>query len=187
MEAGERVSEGVDSWWMVSLSPGKQEERAVEPFSAGLRTGSVEEVAAGDESKNEEDCEAGLDDVTLRRISAGSFIDLKASAPREAKEKAAEHVWSDAKRRALDSWGAFSQKSCLGKLRVVGNAGLPCTQWMCPYDMKNLKSDIIAGCTVGVMVIPQSISYASLAGLGPIYGLYSALLPAFICELVSPP
>jgi sulfate transporter 4 len=39
--------------------------------------------------------------------------------------------------------------------------------------------DLIAGLSVGVMVIPQSMSYAKLAGLPVQYGLYSALVPVY--------
>jgi sulfate transporter 4 len=38
----------------------------------------------------------------------------------------------------------------------------------------------MAGITVGVMLVPQSMSYAKLAGLHPIYGLYSGFVPIFI-------
>merc|ERR1719329_1065362 len=43
-----------------------------------------------------------------------------------------------------------------------------------------LKADMIAGLTVGVMVIPQGMSYASIAGLEYKYGLYSACIPTFV-------
>jgi len=46
--------------------------------------------------------------------------------------------------------------------------------------LKTLKSDLIAGLTVGVMVIPQSMSYANIAGLQYIYGMYAACVPTFI-------
>ena len=52
------------------------------------------------------------------------------------------------------------------------------------YDFKrSISKDIIAGGTVGVMTIPQSMSYAKLAGLPVEYGLYSAFIPAFIYAL----
>lgn len=38
----------------------------------------------------------------------------------------------------------------------------------------------MAGITVGVMLVPQSMSYAKLAGLEPIYGLYSGFVPLFV-------
>lgn len=163
---------------MVPSSPQDVVQQAVEPISTALRRLSrdVEENRAEDE-----DCENGSLDW---RLSEGSVIDAAAALPRGAKAKDAEHIWSDAKRRGQDSCSSFFSKPCLDRVRTLGNAALPCTRWLCPYDFReNLKNDLIAGCTVGVMVIPQSISYASLAGLSPIYGLYSALLPAFICEL----
>jgi len=50
---------------------------------------------------------------------------------------------------------------------------LPCT------TMASLRADIIAGITVAVMVIPQGMSYANIAGTDYIYGLYSAAVPPF--------
>lgn len=47
------------------------------------------------------------------------------------------------------------------------------------YESSNFKSDLIAGATVGVMVIPQSMAYALIAGLPTVYGLYSAFIPLF--------
>eukprot|EP01112_Ceratiomyxa_fruticulosa_P016389 TRINITY_DN4942_c0_g1_i2.p1 TRINITY_DN4942_c0_g1~~TRINITY_DN4942_c0_g1_i2.p1 ORF type:complete len:671 (+),score=144.31 TRINITY_DN4942_c0_g1_i2:336-2348(+) len=49
-----------------------------------------------------------------------------------------------------------------------------------PYNWKDLRGDVIAGLTVGVMLIPQGMAYSLLANLPPIYGLYSSLL----CPLV---
>jgi len=48
------------------------------------------------------------------------------------------------------------------------------------YDTTKLKKDMVAGITVAVMLIPQGMAYAMLAGLPPIYGLYAGLLPLFI-------
>lgn len=48
------------------------------------------------------------------------------------------------------------------------------------YDKKNLKDDIAAGLTVGVMLIPQGMAYAMIAGLEPIYGLYAATFPIIL-------
>lgn len=45
---------------------------------------------------------------------------------------------------------------------------------------KELSSDLIAGLTVAVMLIPQGMAYALLSGLPPIYGLYAALVPLLI-------
>ena len=42
---------------------------------------------------------------------------------------------------------------------------VPALTWLPKMTRDTLKSDVIAGCTVGVMLIPQSMSYASIAGL----------------------
>ncbi|KAI3751393.1 hypothetical protein L2E82_22479 [Cichorium intybus] len=58
---------------------------------------------------------------------------------------------------------------------------LPCSRWIRTYNWReNLQPDVIAGVTVGVMLVPQSMSYAKLAGLQPIYGLYTGLVPVFV-------
>lgn len=44
---------------------------------------------------------------------------------------------------------------------------LPFVEWINGYDLDKAISDIIAGITVGLTLIPQSIAYASLAGLEP--------------------
>mmetsp|Transcript_8848 Transcript_8848/g.32622 ORF Transcript_8848/g.32622 Transcript_8848/m.32622 type:complete len:725 (-) Transcript_8848:795-2969(-) len=53
---------------------------------------------------------------------------------------------------------------------------LPCLSWMRRYTWHDLQGDLIAGITVGVMVVPQSLTYAPLANLSPQYGLYSSYL-----------
>ncbi|KAL4556851.1 hypothetical protein LXL04_035016 [Taraxacum kok-saghyz] len=58
---------------------------------------------------------------------------------------------------------------------------LPCSRWIRTYNWRgNLQPDVIAGVTVGIMLVPQSMSYAKLAGLQPIYGLYTGLVPVFV-------
>ncbi len=57
---------------------------------------------------------------------------------------------------------------------------LPILEWLPNYKKEWLKGDIIAGLTVGVMLIPQGIAYALIAGLPPIYGLYTAMVPQIV-------
>ena len=49
--------------------------------------------------------------------------------------------------------------------------------------MDSLKADILAGLTVALVLIPQSLAYAELAGLPPYYGLYAAFLPPLVASL----
>ena len=50
---------------------------------------------------------------------------------------------------------------------------------------KTIKADIIAGVTVGFVIVPQSMAYAQLAGLGPQYGLYASFLPVLIGAIMG--
>ncbi|TYI07839.1 hypothetical protein ES332_A10G253200v1 [Gossypium tomentosum] len=58
---------------------------------------------------------------------------------------------------------------------------LPCCRWIRTYRCREyFQVDLMAGTTVGIMLVPQAMSYAKLAGLEPIYGLYSGFVPIFI-------
>src|SRR5258705_4493247 len=56
---------------------------------------------------------------------------------------------------------------------------LPFLGWF-PLRAETLKADLIAGLTVALMAIPQSLAYAQLAGVPAYYGLYAALIPVVI-------
>ncbi|XP_058812095.1 sodium-independent sulfate anion transporter-like [Topomyia yanbarensis] len=56
---------------------------------------------------------------------------------------------------------------------------LPFLQWGLQYSCRKLASDAIAGITVGLTSIPQSIAYAVVANLEPQYGLYSNFMGSF--------
>ena len=56
----------------------------------------------------------------------------------------------------------------------------PILDWLLNYKKEWLKGDLNAGLTVGIMLIPQGIAYAMIAGLPPIYGLYTAMIPPII-------
>ena len=57
---------------------------------------------------------------------------------------------------------------------------IPILDWLPSYKKANLKGDFVAGITVAIILIPQGIAYALIAGLPPIYGLYTALVPQII-------
>lgn len=54
---------------------------------------------------------------------------------------------------------------------------LPCLRWLRVYDKRTLSSDLVAALIVTIMLIPQSLAYALLAGLPPETGLYASILP----------
>jgi len=59
----------------------------------------------------------------------------------------------------------------------------PFLQWKKEYSASVFRFDLISGLTVGVVLIPQAMAYAMLAGLPPIYGLYAAAVTPAIGAL----
>jgi SulP family sulfate permease len=55
--------------------------------------------------------------------------------------------------------------------------------WPAGYRANSLRTDILAGLTVALVLIPQSMAYAELAGLAPYYGLYASFLPPLVASL----
>ena len=53
----------------------------------------------------------------------------------------------------------------------------PCSEWMASYDKNVMTSDVVAAVIVTIMLIPQSLAYALLAGLPAEVGLYASILP----------
>jgi SulP family sulfate permease len=63
---------------------------------------------------------------------------------------------------------------------------LPFLAWIHEIKDKNvLKADLVAGLTVALVLVPQSMAYAQLAGLAPQYGLYASFLPVMIAALMG--
>jgi len=64
------------------------------------------------------------------------------------------------------------------------NKFFPFLKWI--HELKDpaiLRADLIAGLTVALVLIPQSMAYATLAGLPEVYGLYIAFVPVFVAAL----
>lgn len=60
---------------------------------------------------------------------------------------------------------------------------LPFLAWPAQWREHGLRGDLVAGITVALVLIPQALAYAKLAGLPPHIGLYAALLPAVVAAL----
>jgi MFS superfamily sulfate permease-like transporter len=59
---------------------------------------------------------------------------------------------------------------------------LPFLRWF-PMSGTTLRSDLIAGITVALVLVPQSMAYAQLAGLPVVYGLYASAVPVIVASL----
>ena len=61
----------------------------------------------------------------------------------------------------------------------------PFLDWLLHYDRADLTGDLMAGVIVAIMLVPQGMAYALLAGLPPQVGLYASILPLFIYGLLG--
>lgn len=62
---------------------------------------------------------------------------------------------------------------------------IPILNWLPNYNRSLFKGDLVAGLTVGVMLIPQGMAYAMLAGMPPIYGLYASMIPLVLYAILG--
>lgn len=69
------------------------------------------------------------------------------------------------------------RRSCT---RKVLRKRIPILSWAPQYNATWAISDLLAGITVGLTVIPQAIAYANIAGIPPEYGLYSSFVGCFV-------
>ena len=59
----------------------------------------------------------------------------------------------------------------------------PFMGWLPKVNRQTIRADLVAGITVALVAIPQSLAYAQLAGVPPYYGLYASFLPVIIGAL----
>ena len=75
-----------------------------------------------------------------------------------------------------------SQKEKFGVLRgLLSRFQVP--SWVERVDGSTMQNDLLAGLTGAVVVLPQGVAFASIAGLPPQYGLYTAMVPAIIAAV----
>lgn len=84
--------------------------------------------------------------------------------------------------RPLHSFPCFWRPNSVAKM-VFATSWTP--NWIRTYSAETLGSDILAGLVVAVIVLPQSLAYAMLAGLPPQAGLYVSILPVIAYALIG--
>ncbi|CAG7725609.1 unnamed protein product [Allacma fusca] len=75
----------------------------------------------------------------------------------------------------------FSQEN----MERVLKKRLPILSWLPSYNKGTCLADAIAGITVGLTVVPQSMAYAAIVGLSPEYGLYASYLGCFVYVILG--
>ncbi len=62
-------------------------------------------------------------------------------------------------------------------------AVFPFLKWLPLTTRQTLTADALAGLTGAIVVLPQSVAFAALAGMPPAYGLYAGMIPAIVAAL----
>ncbi len=75
------------------------------------------------------------------------------------------------------------QKADGSRWTELANRVMPFRKWWHEVTRPNFKADIVAGLTGAIIVLPQGVAFAMIAGLPPEYGLYTAIVPAIIAAL----
>ena len=60
---------------------------------------------------------------------------------------------------------------------------LPFLRWWPMVDRETLRADLLAGLTGAIVVLPQGVAFATIAGMPPEYGLYAGMIPAIVAAL----
>lgn len=67
--------------------------------------------------------------------------------------------------------------------RKAGKRAIPFLEGLLPIDPARVPSDLIAGATLAALAIPETMGYASMAGMPPVTGLYTIVIPIFLFAL----
>ncbi|KAG9145330.1 hypothetical protein Leryth_008266 [Lithospermum erythrorhizon] len=124
-------------------------------------------------------------DSTYASPSSSNLSSI-ASSKRAVKVIPLQYPSLNSESTALTGGGAAAIRRWKEKMRRMRGREwvemmLPCYRWIRTYKVNEyLQADLMSGITVGIMLVPQSMSYAKLAGLQPIYGLYTGFVPVFM-------
>ncbi|XP_042065345.1 sulfate transporter 3.1-like [Salvia splendens] len=84
-----------------------------------------------------------------------------------------------------DPFKQFNNQPLSRKLVLGFQYFVPILEWAPTYTFHFFKADFIAGITIASLAVPQGISYAGLASLPPVIGLYSSFVPPLIYAMLG--
>ncbi|XP_059446133.1 sulfate transporter 3.1-like [Corylus avellana] len=84
-----------------------------------------------------------------------------------------------------DPFRQFKNQPLSRKFVLALQYFVPILEWAPRYTFDFFKSDVIAGITIASLAVPQGISYANLANLPPIIGLYSSFVPPLVYAMLG--
>ncbi|KAK6780911.1 hypothetical protein RDI58_023095 [Solanum bulbocastanum] len=84
-----------------------------------------------------------------------------------------------------DPFRKFKNQPLSKKISLGFQYFVPILDWAPRYTLQLFKADIIAGITIASLAVPQGISYAGLANLPPVIGLYSSFVPPLIYAMLG--
>eukprot|EP00253_Pinus_taeda_P004367 PITA_04367 len=124
--------------------------------------------------------ERGSNDAEMEMVAVHCVnVPLGEGIVREVKHVVKETLFPDDPFRQFKNQPR-SRKCVLGLQYVF-----PILEWTPKYSLNLLKSDILSGITIASLAIPQGISYAKLANLPPVMGLYSSFVPPLIYAMLG--
>ncbi|KAL0388553.1 UNVERIFIED_CONTAM: Sulfate transporter 3.1 [Sesamum radiatum] len=84
-----------------------------------------------------------------------------------------------------DPFKQFKNQTVARKFLLGCQYFVPILEWAPRYTFEFFKADFIAGITIASLAVPQGISYAGLASLPPVIGLYSSFVPPLIYAMLG--
>lgn len=66
---------------------------------------------------------------------------------------------------------------------ITANKLLPFLTWLSKVSRDDVRADVMAGLAGSIVVLPQAVAFATIAGMPPQYGLYAGMIPAIIAAL----
>jgi SulP family sulfate permease len=75
-------------------------------------------------------------------------------------------------------------RDCAECTVVLTRSRLPLMRWR-PFTRAGLQADVVAGALLGLVAVPQSLAYATLAGMPPHHGLWAAILPCAVGAILG--